>query len=128
MSKLVNLITGLFGFGLFAVFIIGLSHSISTGFAGFMGGLPFMMPRPTCYGTIWGPSPPADGRHKSAGVTFVQGRRTPVCLSLRRLASPLSSFAIVAACLQSVESVRSIGYESPPRSRRGRSLELPVTV
>ena len=42
MSKLVNLITGLIGFGLFAVFIIGLSHSISTGFAGFMGGLPFM--------------------------------------------------------------------------------------
>ena len=31
MSKLVNLITGLIGFGLFAVFIIGLSHSISTG-------------------------------------------------------------------------------------------------
>jgi len=25
------------------VFIIGLSHSISTGFAGFMGGLPFMI-------------------------------------------------------------------------------------
>lgn len=42
MSKLVNLITGLICFGLFAVFIIGLSHSISTGFAGFMGGLPFM--------------------------------------------------------------------------------------
>ena len=43
MSKLVNLITGLIGFGLFAVFIIGLSHSISTGFAGFVGGLPFMI-------------------------------------------------------------------------------------
>ena len=42
MSKLVNLITGLIGFGLFAVFIIGLSHSISTGFAG-AGGLPFMI-------------------------------------------------------------------------------------
>ena len=42
MSKSVNLITGVIGFGLFAVFIIGLSHSISTGFAGFMGGLPFM--------------------------------------------------------------------------------------
>ena len=43
MSKLVNMITGLFVFGLFAVFIIGLSNSISTGFAGFMGGLPFMI-------------------------------------------------------------------------------------
>ena len=42
MSKYVNLIAGLIGFGLFAVFIIGLSHSISTGFAGFFGGLPFM--------------------------------------------------------------------------------------
>lgn len=26
---------------LFAIFIFGLSHSISTGFAGFWGGLPF---------------------------------------------------------------------------------------
>ena len=42
MPKYVNLIAGLIGFGLFAVFIIGLSHSISTGFAGFVGGLPFM--------------------------------------------------------------------------------------
>ena len=42
MSKYVNLIAGLIGFGLFAVFIIGLSHSISTGFAVFIGGLPFM--------------------------------------------------------------------------------------
>ena len=42
MSKSVNLITGVIGFVLFAVFIIGLSHSISTGFAGFTGGLPFM--------------------------------------------------------------------------------------
>ena len=42
MSKSVNVITGVIGFALFAVFIIGLSHSISTGFAGFTGGLPFM--------------------------------------------------------------------------------------
>jgi|TARA_B110000908_G_C10069990_1_gene364630 hypothetical protein len=34
---------GLIGTGLFLTFIIGLSHSISTGFAGFDGGLPFMI-------------------------------------------------------------------------------------
>ncbi|MEK9879588.1 MAG: hypothetical protein VW474_07320 [Paracoccaceae bacterium] len=43
MPKYVNIIAGLVGFCLFATFIIGLSHSISTGFAGFMGGLPFMV-------------------------------------------------------------------------------------
>ncbi len=34
-------ITGLFGSVLLAVFILGLAHSISSGFAGFWGGLPF---------------------------------------------------------------------------------------
>lgn len=43
MSYTVKLIMGLIGTGLFVVFISGLSHSISTGFAGFMGGLPFML-------------------------------------------------------------------------------------
>ena len=43
MPKYIIIITGLVGFGLFATFIIGLSHSISTGFAGFKGGLPFMV-------------------------------------------------------------------------------------
>ncbi len=33
--------TGLIGSLILAVFIIGLAHSISTGFAGFWGGLPF---------------------------------------------------------------------------------------
>jgi len=33
-------ITGLIGIALVAIFTIGLSHSISTGFAGFWGGLP----------------------------------------------------------------------------------------
>ena len=42
MSRLVNIVTGLIGLGLMATFIIGLSHSISIGFAGFWGGLPFM--------------------------------------------------------------------------------------
>jgi hypothetical protein len=37
-----NIITGLIGLGLMATFILGLSHSISTGFAGFWGGLPFL--------------------------------------------------------------------------------------
>ncbi|MBU2581880.1 MAG: DUF2244 domain-containing protein [Alphaproteobacteria bacterium] len=36
-------VTGIIGFIVLAVFILGLSHSISTGFAGFMGGLPFML-------------------------------------------------------------------------------------
>jgi len=34
-------ITGLIGLGLVFTFILGLAHSISTGFAGFWGGLPF---------------------------------------------------------------------------------------
>lgn len=34
-------ITGLIGSVILAVFIIGLAHSISIGFAGFWGGLPF---------------------------------------------------------------------------------------
>ena len=42
MSRMTNIITGLIGLGLMATFILGLSHSISTGFAGFWGGLPFM--------------------------------------------------------------------------------------
>lgn len=33
--------TGLIGSLALAVFILGLAHSISTGFAGFWGGLPF---------------------------------------------------------------------------------------
>ncbi len=34
-------IGGLFGALIVAVFVLGLAHSISTGFAGFWGGLPF---------------------------------------------------------------------------------------
>lgn len=41
MSKLVNFITATIGLGLMITFVVGLSHSISTGFAGFWGGLPF---------------------------------------------------------------------------------------
>jgi len=37
-----NIITGLIGLALVGTFVLGLSHSISTGFAGFKGGLPFM--------------------------------------------------------------------------------------
>lgn len=43
MSKMTNIIMGLIGTALMAVFVLGLSHSISTGFAGFRGGLPFMV-------------------------------------------------------------------------------------
>ncbi len=41
VSRLVKLITGLIGVLMVATFVIGLSISISTGFAGFFGGLPF---------------------------------------------------------------------------------------
>lgn len=43
MSYMTKLVVGLIGTGLFLIFIAGLSHSISTGFAGFSGGLPFMI-------------------------------------------------------------------------------------
>jgi hypothetical protein len=43
MSYTIKLIAGLMGTTLFLIFIFGLSHSISTGFAGFYGGLPFML-------------------------------------------------------------------------------------
>jgi len=42
MSRLTNFVTGLIGLLLMATFVIGLSRSISTGFAGFWGGFPFM--------------------------------------------------------------------------------------
>ena len=41
VSRTTNLITGLIGVIMVATLVIGLSHSISTGFAGFWGGLPF---------------------------------------------------------------------------------------
>ncbi|MGB3243871.1 MAG: hypothetical protein WBB25_05020 [Sulfitobacter sp.] len=43
MSYTVKLVMGLIGTALFLIFIVGLSRSISTGFAGFTGGLPFMI-------------------------------------------------------------------------------------
>ena len=43
MSRMTNIIMGLIGTGLMAIFVFGLSHSISTGFAGFKGGLPFLL-------------------------------------------------------------------------------------
>jgi sterol desaturase/sphingolipid hydroxylase (fatty acid hydroxylase superfamily) len=43
MSYTVKLIAGFIGTALLATFVIGLSHSISTGFAGFWGGFPFMI-------------------------------------------------------------------------------------
>lgn len=43
MSYMVRLIVGFIGTGLLVVFVLGLSKSISTGFAGFWGGLPFMV-------------------------------------------------------------------------------------
>ncbi|MBO9433287.1 hypothetical protein J7394_03660 [Ruegeria sp. R13_0] len=42
MSRLTNILMGLIGTGLMMVFVLGLAHSISTGFAGFWGGFPFL--------------------------------------------------------------------------------------
>jgi hypothetical protein len=41
ISKRTNLVVAVIAAALFCTFIIGLAHSISTGFAGFWGGLPF---------------------------------------------------------------------------------------
>jgi hypothetical protein len=43
MSYGVNLIAGLIGTALLVLFVGGLSQSISSGFAGFWGGFPFMV-------------------------------------------------------------------------------------
>jgi hypothetical protein len=43
MSRLTNIIVGTVGTALMVIFIVGLSYSISTGFAGFWGGLPFAL-------------------------------------------------------------------------------------
>ena len=41
IPKPVRMITGAIGLAIMMIFIIGLAHSISIGFAGFWGGLPF---------------------------------------------------------------------------------------
>lgn len=41
VSRTTNIVMGIVGNVLLAIFIIGLAQSISTGFAGFWGGLPF---------------------------------------------------------------------------------------
>ncbi|MEM9105846.1 MAG: hypothetical protein AAGC96_09325 [Pseudomonadota bacterium] len=43
MSRLATIIVAAIGTSIMIVFIVGLSHSISTGFAGFWGGFPFMV-------------------------------------------------------------------------------------
>ena len=43
ISNIAGKLIGLIGFGLLATFILGLSRSISIGFAGFWGGFPFMI-------------------------------------------------------------------------------------
>jgi hypothetical protein len=43
MSYTVKLVAGFIGTALLVIFVVGLSHSISTGFAGFWGGFPFML-------------------------------------------------------------------------------------
>ena len=41
IPRVVPIVTGLIGLVMLASFVLGLAHSISTGFAGFWGGLPF---------------------------------------------------------------------------------------
>jgi len=41
LSKTTKLIVGILGTALMTTFIVGIAYSISTGFAGFWGGLPF---------------------------------------------------------------------------------------
>ena len=41
LSKLSKSILGLIATAMVTIFVLGLAHSISTGFAGFWGGLPF---------------------------------------------------------------------------------------
>ena len=43
MSRTTTIFVAAIGTGLMMIFVIGLSHSISTGFAGFWGGFPFMV-------------------------------------------------------------------------------------
>ena len=43
MSRTTTIIVALIGTCLMLTFVLGLSYSISTGFAGFNGGLPFMI-------------------------------------------------------------------------------------
>ena len=43
MSRVTTIIVAALGTALMMTFVIGLSQSISTGFAGFWGGLPFMV-------------------------------------------------------------------------------------
>ncbi|MFK7754474.1 MAG: hypothetical protein AB8B51_18240 [Sedimentitalea sp.] len=43
MPRWINIVMGLIGTGLMMVFTLGLSQSISAGFAGFKGGLPFLI-------------------------------------------------------------------------------------
>ena len=41
LSRTTKLIAGFLGTALMTTFIVGIAYSISTGFAGFWGGLPF---------------------------------------------------------------------------------------
>ena len=41
VSRMVRIISGFMGVLMVSIFVVGLSVSISTGFAGFWGGLPF---------------------------------------------------------------------------------------
>jgi hypothetical protein len=48
-----RLVLGLIATMILSIFIIGLAHSISTGFAGFWGGLPFWVISLLVLGMAW---------------------------------------------------------------------------
>ena len=41
LSRNIKMVVGLIGTAMITIFVLGLAHSISIGFAGFWGGLPF---------------------------------------------------------------------------------------
>ncbi|MEM7294018.1 MAG: hypothetical protein AAF420_11575 [Pseudomonadota bacterium] len=43
IPKSVRVVTGLIGLFIVGAFVLGLAHSISVGFAGILGGLPFVV-------------------------------------------------------------------------------------
>ena len=53
LPQRVRQVVGLIATLLFGIFIFGLSHSISTGFAGFWGGLPFAIIAVTVVGMAY---------------------------------------------------------------------------
>ncbi|NKB59643.1 MAG: hypothetical protein GKS00_25270 [Alphaproteobacteria bacterium] len=52
-QRRIDLISGLIGSLILMVFVVGLAESISSGAAGFWGGLPFWVIVVFCLGLVW---------------------------------------------------------------------------